>query len=95
MGVKAGGKPSQMLSLLVACFEAGFLFFAPEDGGDIFLRNVGLHGVIYQKIELIITAAVSTLNPTIKAYTVLAYRGLRGTGVVTIPEQGYRYRLIQ
>jgi hypothetical protein len=31
-------------SLLVTCFYAGFflgLFFDPEDGGDMFLRNVG------------------------------------------------------
>jgi hypothetical protein len=31
-------------SLLAPCFHAGFflgLFFDPEDGGDIFLRNVG------------------------------------------------------
>jgi hypothetical protein len=26
------------------------LFFDPEDGGDMFLRNVDLHGVISQKI---------------------------------------------
>jgi hypothetical protein len=25
-------------------------FLDPEDGGDMFLRNVGLHGVISQKI---------------------------------------------
>jgi hypothetical protein len=29
------------------------LFFDPEDGGDMLLRNVyGLHGIISQKIEL-------------------------------------------
>jgi hypothetical protein len=28
--------------------------FDPEDGGDMFLRNVGLHGVIPQKIVLFI-----------------------------------------
>jgi hypothetical protein len=30
--------------LLATCFHAGFLrslFFDPEDGGDMFLRNVG------------------------------------------------------
>jgi hypothetical protein len=40
---------------LAPCFHAGFflsLFFNPEDGGDIFLRNVGLHGVISQKMVL-------------------------------------------
>jgi hypothetical protein len=31
-------------ALLVTCFHAGFLldlFFDPEDGGEMFLRNVG------------------------------------------------------
>jgi hypothetical protein len=31
-------------ALLTTCFHAGFLrdvFFDPEDGGDMFLRNVG------------------------------------------------------
>jgi hypothetical protein len=31
-------------ALLVICFDAGFLpglYFYPEDGGDMFLRNVG------------------------------------------------------
>jgi hypothetical protein len=32
------------LSVLVTCFQAGFLldllFFNPEDGGEMFLRNV-------------------------------------------------------
>jgi hypothetical protein len=42
--------------LLAACFHTGFLlclFFDPEDGGDMFLRN-GLLGIIYSKIELFI-----------------------------------------
>jgi hypothetical protein len=36
--------------MLVSCFG---LFFDPEGGGDMFLRNVtnGLHGVISKKIE--------------------------------------------
>jgi hypothetical protein len=37
------------------CFQAGFLlglFFDPEDRSDMFLRNIGLHGVISQKTEL-------------------------------------------
>jgi hypothetical protein len=44
------------------------LFFHPEDGGDMFLRNVGyfngIHGVISQKIVLFITTAVRTSNQT-------------------------------
>jgi hypothetical protein len=34
----------ELLSLLAICFHTGFLlglFFDPENGGDIFLRNVG------------------------------------------------------
>jgi hypothetical protein len=42
------------MALLATCFQADFLlglFFDPEDGGDMFLRNVGLtfnglHGVM-------------------------------------------------
>jgi hypothetical protein len=45
-------------ALPATCFHAGFLlglFFDPEDGGDMFLRNVrmtfnGLHGVISQNM---------------------------------------------
>jgi hypothetical protein len=58
--VKACGKQS-----------AGFLlvlFFDPEDGGDMFLRNVGGLSTDYtalsQKIEFFITTAVKTSNPT-------------------------------
>jgi hypothetical protein len=53
--------------LLATRFHAGFLlglFFGPEDGSDMFLRNVGLHGVISPKMVLFITAAVRTPNPT-------------------------------
>jgi hypothetical protein len=44
-------------------------FFDPEDGGDMFLRNVGLqlnglHGVTSQKMILFITTAVKISNPT-------------------------------
>jgi hypothetical protein len=44
-------------------------FFEPEDGSDMFLRNFsllfnGLHGFVSQKIELFITTAVRTSNPT-------------------------------
>jgi hypothetical protein len=42
------------------------LFVVPEDAGDVFLQNVSstsaLHGVI--SLELFITIAVSTSNPT-------------------------------
>jgi hypothetical protein len=33
-----------MKALLAACFHTGFLlglFFNPEDGGDVFLQNIG------------------------------------------------------
>jgi hypothetical protein len=51
-------------------FYAGFslvLFFDPEDGGEIFLRNVALifngpHDVISQKTGFIIITAVGTSN---------------------------------
>jgi hypothetical protein len=41
----------------------------PEDGGDMFLRNValtfrGLHSIISQTAKLFITTAVRTSNPT-------------------------------
>jgi hypothetical protein len=45
--VKAGGKLSReeySLDYFAICFHAGFLlglFFDPEEGGDMFLRNVG------------------------------------------------------
>jgi hypothetical protein len=44
------------------------LFFDPEDGGDVppprEFTLTGLHGVISQKIELSLTTAVRTSNPT-------------------------------
>jgi hypothetical protein len=45
------------------------LFFDPEDGRDMFLRNFGsllngLHTVLSQKKEGFITAGVRTSNPT-------------------------------
>jgi hypothetical protein len=40
------------------------LLFDPEDGGDIFRRNVGLPDVISQKAELFITTALRTSNST-------------------------------
>jgi hypothetical protein len=44
------------------------LFFGPEDVGNIFFLMVGfsgLHGIMSQKIELFLTTAVRTSNPTI------------------------------
>jgi hypothetical protein len=67
-------KPKKLLwkqmtnrALLAACFHADFvlgLFFDPEDGDDMFLRNVcclfnGLHGVISQKIILLSIMSVT------------------------------------
>jgi hypothetical protein len=60
------------IQLLTTCSRAGFLlslFFDSEDGLDTFRRNVGLtfnglDGVVFQKIELVITTAVRTPNPT-------------------------------
>jgi hypothetical protein len=49
------------VALLATFFRAVFLlglFFDPEDGGDMFLRNVGLHGGISQKTVPFITTAV-------------------------------------
>jgi hypothetical protein len=52
------------------CFNPRFslgLFLDSEDLGDMFLQNVGclngLHGIISQKTELLITNAVKTSNP--------------------------------
>jgi hypothetical protein len=39
-------------------------FFYPEDGGDTFLRNVGLHGATSQKTAFLIATAAKTLNLT-------------------------------
>jgi hypothetical protein len=43
-------------------------FFDPEDGGDVHskrrLKLNGLHGVISQKMMLVITITVKTSNPT-------------------------------
>jgi hypothetical protein len=43
-----------MQALLVICFHAGFLLillFNPEDGGDMFLRNVGSLSTGYKTLK--------------------------------------------
>jgi hypothetical protein len=55
--------------MLQADFLLG-LFVDPEDGTDLFLRNVAwiiceLHGVISQKIELFITTVIRSSNPRV------------------------------
>jgi hypothetical protein len=39
-------------------------FFYPEDEGDTFLRNVGVHGATSQKTAFFIVTAVKTSNFT-------------------------------
>jgi hypothetical protein len=49
---------SQRRALLSTCFHARFLFcllFDPEDGGDMFLWNIRLQGVISQKIIIVLS----------------------------------------
>jgi hypothetical protein len=50
---------------LVSCWT---YFFNPEDGGDMFLRNVGWHSTDYTTLSIkslrFITTAVRTSNPT-------------------------------
>jgi hypothetical protein len=67
--VNAGDKKSQ--TLLDICFHSGMLLgliFDPEDGGDISPKRWStfneLHGVIFQKIELLspISVSHSTIN---------------------------------
>jgi hypothetical protein len=43
-----------MQFLLATCFHAGILLglFDPEDGGDMFLRNVGLFSTDYTALYL-------------------------------------------
>jgi hypothetical protein len=58
------------ISLLVTCFHTGFLLglsFDPENGGNMFLRNVGLtfnglHGIISQNIVLFSDNLVCNIN---------------------------------
>jgi hypothetical protein len=48
--MKAGGKKSQGQALLASFFHVGFLlgfFFDPEDGGDMFFRNVRSLSTVY------------------------------------------------
>jgi hypothetical protein len=54
------------LLLLYVGFLLGLLFNR-EDGGDLFLKNtcwLGLHDVISQKIQHLMTSAVKIANPT-------------------------------
>jgi hypothetical protein len=39
-GSKKQSKKTESKQVLAACFYVGF-FFNPEDGGDVFLRNIG------------------------------------------------------
>jgi hypothetical protein len=67
-------------ALLATCFLGDILpgiFFDHDDGGDMFLRNVGLlfnrlHSVIFQNLELFITTCVRTSN----SYTIFIYFSL-------------------
>jgi hypothetical protein len=48
-------KPRRVVStaVLAACYHAAFLlslFFDPEDGGNIFLRNIGLYSTGYKAL---------------------------------------------
>jgi hypothetical protein len=59
----------------------------PEDGGCMFLRNVGLpfngrHGIISQKVVFFIITAVRTSDPTIY---VSAYLGLNLVNTFALP----------
>jgi hypothetical protein len=56
------------IQLLTTCSNAGSLL-GPEDGVDMSLRNLGLtfnglHGVVFQKTEVVIPTAVRTSSPT-------------------------------
>jgi hypothetical protein len=46
------------MALLVACFRAGFLlglYFEPEDGGDMFLRNVSSLSMDYAEDKTLLS----------------------------------------
>jgi hypothetical protein len=65
LGLK--GKPISASSLL----HTDFLCFFSPDNGNMFLKRLNfnrLHGITSQKIELFITTAVRTSNPTIKVF---------------------------
>jgi hypothetical protein len=56
------------------------LIFKPEYGGDVFSRNIDLifnrlHGVISKKIELLISTAMGTSNPTDKYFHTAVMNG--------------------
>jgi hypothetical protein len=52
------------------CFALVSCFFNPENGGDMFLRNVSRVSRVYKAIhiELFITTAVRTSNPVNSDY---------------------------
>jgi hypothetical protein len=68
--LKTSKKPARRRQLLVARFML-VICFDIENGGDMFFEGditqltfTVLHGVMSQKIELFIAAAVRTSNPT-------------------------------
>jgi hypothetical protein len=62
--------PLKGSALPTTCFPSGFgLFFDPEDGSDMFFRNVScsfisLHGIVSQKIAIFSQDVLVTVNIT-------------------------------
>jgi hypothetical protein len=69
---KPSKKQRESRAMCATCSHSGFLLgllFDPEDGGDIFLRNVGListdYTALYPRRQVCsMTTAVRTSNPT-------------------------------